>query len=542
MRSLVPSCIAAVAVLLPGTALPAGTASADAVVASARQDEHSQQYAQAAALLRKAIEQEPARRPFLLREYADDLMRSGNATDAIPLYREILENGSLSAADADAVRRSLAQALVDVGQRAAAAEQYVLLVKNAPDDIDARLDYAQLLWDSGDLLGARAQYRAVISEQPRNAEAQQDFARLESWRQRYHESKQLVLNYLQQHKNDMQSRLTLGQDELWMGRSDEASATAESILKEQPDNAQAASLLAQTRERNVPFIESSYESARQSDNLLIDDARVAAGATPDQGRTRIATSFESLAYHATGEDADIIVQRPEISIERWLSDWVSVNSQVSWNGIRSPQDPTVSRTIGTYDLTVSASADDTLGFTVETRKEVFDNLLSLAQGISVNYNSFEAVLTPDDRMRGVLRLSRGIYSDGNRENLMEVAFDRRIFGTPSLTIGAAATQADFSEELGNGYFNPRAYRAIEATALTAGALSQRLNYDVSASLGTESMEPGGNATAYALNASLGYRIARAWSMRLYYDAYNTYQQSSNGFARHSAGVALTYKP
>lgn len=407
--------------------------------------------------------------------------------------------------------------------------------------IDARLDYAQVLWDRDDLGGARAQYRAVLTEDASNAEARADYARLESWRGRYREAKRMALEDLQRNKGDAQSVVTLAQDELWMGRPDEAARDVRPLLEADPKNGDALALASQIRDNTGASVETSYETANQSDNLLIQDAHFATNVTPDNGRTTIGAFFDRTRYSASDVDAEIIVQRPGVHFAHRFSDWAALSADLSYDRISAPEDSSVNRAIGTYAVDLSLWSDDTLRFDLESRKETFDNLLSLAKGISARFDAVTLGFTPDERTQGELRFSRGTYSDGNSENLVELQLDREVLHRPHVTLGVRASQADFARILDGGYFNPLDYRGMELTAAASSSLGPRFDYDVAAGLGTESANPGGGDTAYSASASISYRLGGRSVLELYYDAYNSYQSSVNGFGRHAVGIALEQK-
>src|SRR5690348_15195895 len=78
MRYLIPVSVFAALTLLPAGAPAQSQNSPDTTVAAARRAAQQDRYAEAAALFRKAIEQDPSRRPALLREYADELAYAGH--------------------------------------------------------------------------------------------------------------------------------------------------------------------------------------------------------------------------------------------------------------------------------------------------------------------------------------------------------------------------------------------------------------------------------------------------------------------------------
>lgn len=541
MRSFILG-ILAIAILALGAGVAAAQvpASTDSIVAQARAAAQQDRHAEAAALFSEAIKQDPSRRMRLLLEYADEVSYT-NAKGAIPLYHELLASPDITQPDAVKARLGLANALASDGQSHEAAAQYRSVVKQDSNNVDARLDYAQFLWDQGDLGGARTQYIAVMTIDPSNVEAKHDFARLESWRTRYRESKRLSEEYLSQNTGDRESEITLAQDELWMSRPDEARASLHSVTQADPKNADAGALLTDIGYATAPSVEAVYETATQSDNLLIQTARLNVGVTPDSGRTTLGAFYEGLHYSATDQDAIIDVHRPGITLAHHFSDWSQLEAEYSPAQISSPQDSTINSTIPTYNANLSFWANDTFQFSLQSRRQIFDNLLSLAKGITANIDSAAVNFTPDERTEGNLRVGRGYYSDGNEETAFEFTFERRVVRRPDIRLGVNATQAEFSQVLNNGYFNPSYYHGIQATAAISNSLGRRFDYDIDAGLGTEYSNPGGSDTAYSLNGTVGYHLSRAAELEIYYEAYNTYQAGNNGFTRHAFGLTLNQK-
>ncbi|MFD0462996.1 tetratricopeptide repeat protein [Microvirga aerilata] len=110
----------------------------DALVGAARQTAERSENANAASLFARAIETAPQRRQELLPEFADQTAYAGQPAQAVPLYREAMRDGSLPEDRQRRLRRGLAFALLWSGQFPAAVTALEEVVRQAPDDAQAR--------------------------------------------------------------------------------------------------------------------------------------------------------------------------------------------------------------------------------------------------------------------------------------------------------------------------------------------------------------------------------------------------------------------
>ena len=121
----------------PGDA-EARKALSDALVGLARQAAERSRSADAAALFGRAIGTAPGRRQELLPEYAEQTSYAGQPAGAAPLYREALRDGSRPEDQQRRLRRGLAFALLWSGQFREAAGAFEDVVRQDPNDAQAR--------------------------------------------------------------------------------------------------------------------------------------------------------------------------------------------------------------------------------------------------------------------------------------------------------------------------------------------------------------------------------------------------------------------
>ncbi|HEY8381151.1 MAG TPA: tetratricopeptide repeat protein [Microvirga sp.] len=109
----------------------------EAQVGAGRQAASSNRNGPAAAFFRQAIETAPARRAELLPEYADQLAFAGRPAEAVPLYREALQN-QRSPQDQQRLRRGLAFALFWSGAYRESLPALEAVLAASPGDADAQ--------------------------------------------------------------------------------------------------------------------------------------------------------------------------------------------------------------------------------------------------------------------------------------------------------------------------------------------------------------------------------------------------------------------
>lgn len=116
----------------------------EALIAAARDAAKKGKNKEAVAYFQQAIEADPNRRRELLRELADQLSYSGQANDAIPLYKEILASHP-SEEETKQAHQGLAQAFIWIENYQNALEQYHKLLQLDPNQVEAKKGITQAL-------------------------------------------------------------------------------------------------------------------------------------------------------------------------------------------------------------------------------------------------------------------------------------------------------------------------------------------------------------------------------------------------------------
>jgi hypothetical protein len=107
---------------------------------------------------------------------------------------------------------------------------------------------------------------------------------------------------------------------------------------------------------------------------------------------------------------------------------------------------------------------DSLRLDLSTNQASFDNLKSLRLGLSARMYALSTDITPNERQRYKARVEYGDYSDGNQRNAAQVEGEYRVRTHPEIWLGGRYYAFRFSQQFDNGYFNPKTFEAAHATA------------------------------------------------------------------------------
>jgi tetratricopeptide (TPR) repeat protein len=527
------------AALLIGSApARAGTAAQEAerAATAAREEARQNRNDVAAVLFEWAVSLAPSRRREWLREWADQLIYSGHAGKAVPLYRELLAGEQPSADERHWTRLGLAQALSWSHQLRASLREYDALLVQDPKDLDARLGRARVLsWIDRNRDSLR-EYEAVLRQDPGNVEARRGLGRVQSWRGHQRDAQRRLAQLLQDHPGDAEGMSLLAQSQDWMGRPDRAKETLHGLLAHAPDNPRGKQLLAEIERRERPTTGLDVQQSHQSDHLTITAQSFQHELRLDDGRTTVGPRFQRLEYVPERGPVDITVNRPGVFARHRFNDRSELTNSL-WADLIEPETGK-SRTVPTYDTYLTLWPNDLLRFDVGSSRTTFDNIKSLTRGITGTYASFSMDVTPDELSRLTTRFNWGSYSDGNTRRWAQVEVERRVRTHPNLLLGARYTHIDFSKLLDNGYFNPETYHSAVATVHLYGHDGSRFSYDLDGSYGRETARPGGGKPFSSGGVRLHYWLGGRVELEGRYGFFSSQQASSGGFSRQTAGLFL----
>jgi tetratricopeptide (TPR) repeat protein len=480
-------------------ATSAQTADAQPVVDSARAAARADRNREAADLFGAAMAQAPQRRRELLQEYADQLLYSQRARDAIPLYHEILEHPRT-----DDERRS--------------ARKGVGLA---------------FLWTDQPFL-ARPHFEALVREQPEDADVSRNLGRALSWSGRQREAVSHLRQHLTRHPQDGEARVQLAQAQAWMGRPDAALASLDGL-----DSKDAGKLRAALERELAPRTHLGAERSAQSDDLDIRAWRLGQVVAFGQGRGSLGLRLERVDYEREDRTDGAHVQRPVVLGRYRLSDAFEWNGEAGREHIRLRGGRASESTV--YNTWLTWWPSDLVRFDLSASRSDFDNLRSLRQAIMHRDTGISMDVTPDDRQRYTARLQRMDVSDGNRRRMAQMEGEYRWRTHPDIWLGARYTQFEFDRQLDHGYFNPLRFRSLLVTARALwrpGGDGGRWEFGAYAAAGREEVTPDGDKPVHDLSLRAAYRIDPATRLELRAQRFSSRTSAATGFARTTFGMGL----
>ncbi len=219
---------------------------AEGLVAQAREAARVDENERAADLFAQALRENPWLRREILHEYADQLLYSGRAAEAIPLLEETLEYPRLSALDTERARRNLALAYLWSGNHTEAVASYEQALQRHPGNGDLQRNLIQALIGAARDLArqdrnheAAEQFATVIERAPeRRAEVLREYADQLTYSGRAAEAVALykeVLARPQLSESDLQNaNRGLALAYLWSGNHEQAKAAYEQAMQLMP--------------------------------------------------------------------------------------------------------------------------------------------------------------------------------------------------------------------------------------------------------------------------------------------------------------------
>jgi tetratricopeptide (TPR) repeat protein len=517
-------------------AAPVGAQRLDAsdLVRAAREAAQADRNAESAELFRRAIEAEPRLRFELLREYADQLTYSERPRDAVPLYREVLNNRAQPSVERRRARLGLALALSWSNQLGASLREYNAVIKEDPRNIEALAGKARVLSWLDRLGESAAEYQRILALDPGNAEAEKHLGRVRAWEGRHREAVRLLRNYLRRYPEDDEARVLLARAHYWMGRSDLAREELSDVVMREPAHSDALSLLGELNRQSASVSRIGASSSTQSDDLDIRSALLEHDAQLAGGRTTVGLRYHDLSFE--GRASEVSLTRPGLAARHRFSDSLEWNASVFRERIGAAQE--YERT--TYDTWLTLWPGDFLRFDLSTSRTTFDNLKSLNLGLTAEFHTVSVDILPSRLTRINARASYGDYSDGNSRWLAQLAATRRLLNRPLLLVGVRYTEFDFAQSFDHGYFNPETFQSAVATLQASGLAGHNLWFDLDGFFGIERADQT-DRIASGVSVGATYPATRPLAAEIRYQYFDSGIATSSGFSRNTANVGLRYR-
>jgi hypothetical protein len=475
--------------------------SADELLQAARQAARADRNRESADLFALAIARAPQRRRELLREYADQLTYSDRSVAAVPLYRELLTP--------EPPREERLPILNGLG--------LALLWSDRPSE-------------------ARRVYEEIVREQPDNRDAARKLGRAITWSGRQREAVRYLEALLQAHSDDDEARVMLAQARAWMGRNDLARRELRGKAAERDD---AKRLQGDLNWATDPRTRLELQHSTQSDNLDITGSRFKQEFSFLEGLGTGELRIEHVDFRLQDGTDGAIVDRIFFRGRYRLGDGFEVNAEAAPERVKPRGSPVDEHLV--YSAWLTWWPGDAMRFDLSTSQAGFDNLKSLRLGLLARLYALSTDVTPDERQRYKARVEYADYSDGNQRRAAQVEGEYRVRTHPEIWLGARYYTFRFSQQLDNGYFNPRTFEAAHATAKLdwrPGGDTGRWNLAAYAALGREHAVPDGSQPAYDLSLVSGWRIDARTRVEARAQRFSSRTTGLSGFARNSIGAFL----
>jgi tetratricopeptide (TPR) repeat protein len=476
---------------------------ADALVGGAREAAGQSRNGQSAALFAQALAVAPERRPELLREYADQVLYSGQPLAAIPLYQEVLQRSDLAPVDLRAARLGLARAYSWSNQPTLGLPFYTAILLADPADLEALIGRGQALNAVAAHRGALADFEAALRLKPDNADALRGAARAETSLGLHRVALERITPLLLRGDRDPETLRIVADARRAMGRPDLSEDAALAILAVKPDDEGARRLLDDLLRERRPLTQIEASQIRRSDDLRITGALVFQEFTFDRGLTKLAPQIRMLS-HRGGFFPDVDVYSVGLRGRRRFNDWLELKTDFFVN---SEEEPDKKDVTFTHETTLSLIPDDVWRLNLQAARRYPDeNPVSIVRDVFQNDFGGSVEFTPSYDLRVTGRGFYSSYTDGNERVWGQLELARRVSIKPDILLGARLTAFDFKEVLDNGYWNPDRYQSAEATFQSYGQLTDQLFYDVQLAGGWAWTQPGTDGAVYAGTARVTYQF------------------------------------
>ena len=157
----------------------------------------------------------------------DFYLRMGDGDSAIREYKEGIAKDPKKKST---YQKRVIEVLMRQGKRSEAAEVNTQILKDDPDDNDARGLAATFLLDKGDIAKALAELQAVVTRAPDNPVSRYNLGRAHAARGEWEQARQQFAKAIELRPDYVMARLALAQLQVTRGEFDAALKTAEAVL------------------------------------------------------------------------------------------------------------------------------------------------------------------------------------------------------------------------------------------------------------------------------------------------------------------------
>ncbi len=322
-----------------------------------------------------------------LTNQATEIMSSATSPDDYQRAAELLEKAvALDPMNMD-TRLTLGWVYLDKLQRPHAAyPELEVVVKNRPDDVNARKLFALDCSETGRMRKAVAQFREAARLQPDDLWIKANLARSLARTGHWHEAEALYQEVLKVDPNNEEARLGEAELEAWKGRSAQPLEELSEIVKADPTNVEALVLMGDINRWNWRLTEArqDYQQA-----LTVDTNAYGAATGLAQARQMGAPYGTLKAYQFT-DDTDFSSSSAGVDAHLPLGDKVYFNGGADGWRFSNPGFETLYRIDGHLGLDVNWNR----WLETMVEGESFNQLRYLGQEKSFFGGQFSSKITP----------------------------------------------------------------------------------------------------------------------------------------------------
>lgn len=276
----------------------------------------------------------------------------------------------------------------------------------------------------------------------------------------------------------------------------------------------------------------------QSDNLDITQTEVSQDLYVRSGRGQFRLGFQEIQYDAPHVQG-ISEYSPGFTGNVRLNDITSLAGELWLNRIDYGA---VHSTIPTYDIYFTIRPNDIVRIDIDTNRRTFDNIQSLALGITAQTYGGSIDVMPIEGVKVTLRGSGATYSDHNNRRSEEAESIWRVRTNPFIIeLGLRATNFHYTRLLSDGYFNPNNYYSGEGLFRVQSTFAKKLVVEIAGSAGAEKADPGGTKPLLKGSFQAVYKLSHGWSLEGEAAHFSSRESSSSGFSRTSFTAGLHYR-
>lgn len=324
---------------------------------------------------------------------------------------------------------------------------------------------------------------------------------------------------------------------LWLGRPDRAAQMIAQLPAELRRSPRAREIAKDIRSNARPVSRATVGGFRQADGLDVSSWRLEQQMFARSGAAWLAPYFERNRFDQ-GISGEITVEATGIA--GWIRPANGLQLGVK-AGLERNRGTGVSRSVGVYEASVALLPTDNLRVDFVNARRSLDNLKSLQMGIMTRHYFGSVDYWPQSLVKLTLRGELTHFTDGNDRRWVQVEAERRLAREPHIFVGVQATALQFEKQFDHGYFNPKRFRSVAATARGWSGVGLRTWVDLAGSVGPEESTPGGPKLAYWLRGRVKHKLTDNIEASLRAERFSSRGISSTGFARTGISAEVAVK-